>query len=340
LPGNSSACNHCLLKTGHCYPVNFRDSRGRDISINKEPLSVVSLDPSITEIILRIGAGDKLKAVTIPKNYPPEAALKPTAGTFNNPDLDRLAELNPDLIFYSNTQKGVLERFGKSRAILINLENSSIEESFRQIRLMGEIFSRKIEAEGIINENKKYIEKIKKKTELIYPGKRKRVLCILGNKTLMIPGDNSIQREFITLAGGIPLTIGREGSYVPIDKKELIRFNPHIIYGSDNDRGLINKILSDPELRDVEAIKNYNVHFYPSDLTSRVSTNTGYFIEWLSADIYREEYAKKENFILPEKVINSKKLEIDLSYVNDLRIDTSNLYDFTNKSLIIEFRSL
>ncbi len=327
------------LKTGYCYPVNFRDSSGRDISISKAPVSVVSLDPSITEIICRIGAGYKLKAVTIPNIYPSETSMKETAGTVLNPDLEYVASLNPDVVFYSGIQKGVLERFDKSSIKLINLDAGSIEESFRQIKLIGEIFSRENEAETIINENKRHIETFKKKTQRIYQDKRKRVLCIIGNKTLMVHGDDSIQSEYITIAGGIPLTSGRKGDAIPIDKKELINFNPHLIYGSDNERGLISKILSDPELKDVDAIKNYNVRYYPSDLVCRVSTNISHFIEWLSADIYREEYAKKENFILPERIISSKKLDIDLDYVNNFRVDTSNLYDFTNKTLIIEFKT-
>ena len=35
------------LKKSHCYPLNFRDSSGRDIVIRKEPAKVVSLVPSI-----------------------------------------------------------------------------------------------------------------------------------------------------------------------------------------------------------------------------------------------------------------------------------------------------
>ena len=46
------------------YPLEFTDSGGKIIAINKKPESVVSLVPSITEIIFNIGAGDSIKAVT------------------------------------------------------------------------------------------------------------------------------------------------------------------------------------------------------------------------------------------------------------------------------------
>ena len=41
--------------------------------------------------------------------------------------------------------------------------------------------------------------------------------------------------------------------------------------------------------------------------------------------------------MLPEKVVDSKKIKINLDYIKDARIDFSNIYDFTNKSLIVEF---
>ncbi|NLA74074.1 MAG: ABC transporter substrate-binding protein [Deltaproteobacteria bacterium] len=327
------------LKTGYCYPVNFRDSSGRDISITEEPASVISLVPSITEIIARLGASEKIKAKTVHDTFLDKSACVETVGGFINPDLERVARLNPDVIFYSGIQKGVLERFSKGNAILINLETGTIEEGFRHIELIGEIFHKKREAEGIIRENKSYLDIISKKSGRIPAQKRKRVMRIMGGTTLMTPGDNSFQTELITLAGGIPPVMHRNGHAIPIDKEAIKAFRPHLIYGCENDRKLMSQLVSDPELKDVDAIKNYDVHYYPCELTCRVSANTGYFVEWLSADIYREEYAKKENFILAERVFNSKKLDIDLNYVNDFRIDTSNLYDFTNKTLIIKFKT-
>ena len=176
-------------KTSHCYPIGFRDSSGRDITINAEPKSVVSLVPSITEIICRIGAGDKLSAITYHSKYPPETAYKKIVGGFLAPDLEQVAVMKPDIIFYNDIQKGVVERFGNSNIVLVDLETISIEKSFGYIELLGEIFNRKKEAKNIILENRKYIDLIKKKTDLIPKEKRKRVMRLMGNSGIMIPGD-------------------------------------------------------------------------------------------------------------------------------------------------------
>ena len=326
------------LKMSHCYPLDFRDSSGRDISIAKEPSSVVSLVPSITEIICRIGAGDKLKGITYHSKYPSETAYKEKVGGFLKPDLDRIEKLKPEIIFYNDIQKSVVEKFGKSDVILIDLETVSIEKSFEYIELLGEVFNRQKGANSIILENRKYLDLIKKKIALIPEEKRKRVMRIMGRKNLMTPGDNSFQIEFVELAGGIPPFFNENGSVISIDNKEFIKFNPHVIYGCGMDKMVGDMLLSAPEFSNVEAIKNHDVYYFPCDLTCRAATNVGYFVDWLSARVYRDEFSKKENMVLQEKVVKSKKVKIDLDYIEDARIDFSNIYDFTNKSLVVEFK--
>ena len=72
------------------YPVEFADSNGNNVTIGKRPSRVVSLVPSITEIIFRIGAGDAVRAVTYHDTYPSETSNKEIIGGFFSPSLDRI----------------------------------------------------------------------------------------------------------------------------------------------------------------------------------------------------------------------------------------------------------
>ena len=58
---------------------------------------------------------------------------------------------------------------------------------------------------------------------------------------------------------------------------------------------------------------------------------------WLSAKVYSNEFAKEENLILPEKIVESKSVKLELDYVKECRIDYMNILDFPNKSLVVEF---
>ncbi|MBE9542589.1 MAG: adenosylcobinamide amidohydrolase, partial [Proteobacteria bacterium] len=72
--------------------------------------------------------------------------------------------------------------------------------------------------------------------------------------------------------------------------------------------------------------------------TCRASTNTGYFISWLSSAIYTDEFSKKENQVLEEKVFKSRRLDLNLDFIKDARILYSHIHDFENKTLVINFK--
>ena len=59
---------------------SFVDALGRKVYLSRAPARVISLAPSITEILYAIGRGDRLVGVTPFCDYPPEAKLKPKVG--------------------------------------------------------------------------------------------------------------------------------------------------------------------------------------------------------------------------------------------------------------------
>ncbi len=85
-------------------PVTFTDSSDQQITLETPPQRVVSLVPSITEILMRIGAADSVVGITYHSVLPPETAGKDIIGGFFSPDLDRVAKLQPDVIFYADLQ--------------------------------------------------------------------------------------------------------------------------------------------------------------------------------------------------------------------------------------------
>ena len=321
------------------YPVKFTDSMGNNITIEKRPKCVVSLVPSITEIIFKIGAGDAVKAVTYHDTYPPEMASKEIIGGFFSPSLIAIEKIQPDVIFVSRLHKRIRERFGGDGCQLINLETDSIVDSYKNILLLGRIFKKENEAAGIVHDIKKQLQIIAKKVAKIPDSKRKRVVRLMGRDPVMVPGDDSFQNEMIRAAGGVPPVLGKKGNIVVISREEWMRFNPQVIYGCGDDRETAKKSFNRPGWKDVDAVKNGKIFYFPCDLTCRASTNTGYFVSWLSSKIYTDEFSEKEGQVLKDREFKSRNLlDIDLDYIKDVCISYSTIYDFLNKTLIIDFK--
>ena len=171
----------CLSSPALSYPIEFTDSGGKIITIDEKPIRVLSLVPSITEIIFKIGAGDSIKAVTYNDTYPGAANSKKIVGGFFSPSLKAIKAVQPDIIFLSGLHKKVMEKFGHGKCKLINLQTNSISESYKNIILLGKIFNKEKKATAIVDEIKNRFKVIEIKISKIPTSKRQRVFAPDGS---------------------------------------------------------------------------------------------------------------------------------------------------------------
>jgi iron complex transport system substrate-binding protein len=74
------------------------DDGGRSFRIERPPQRVVSLAPSLTELVYAVGAGAALVAVDTSSDFPPAARALPRVGDAQRVDLERVVALKPDLV--------------------------------------------------------------------------------------------------------------------------------------------------------------------------------------------------------------------------------------------------
>ncbi|WP_446007956.1 adenosylcobinamide amidohydrolase [Candidatus Electrothrix sp.] len=319
---------------GAGFPLIFTDSGGKEITVQAAPQRVVSLVPSVTEMLLRIGAGDAVKGITYHSVLPQETAGKVIMGGFFRPDLDRVAAVEPDMIFYADLHKDVPKRFAGKDTLLVQLLPSSLEQSFAHLALLGSIFGHEDKAAEIIAEEKAVLSLIARKTAQIPGEKRQRVMRLMGGDVLMAPGDDSFQNEYIRAAGGIAPEFGRTGNIIPVSLEEWRNFNPQVLYACGGDRTALS-ILDQPGWKEVDAVRNKRIFFFPCDLTCRAATHQGYFTAWLAARIYNEAFGKPENFVLPEQVVSRKPIPLEVPYLDKAEIVESDIKDFRNKTVLL-----
>jgi ABC-type Fe3+-hydroxamate transport system substrate-binding protein/adenosylcobinamide amidohydrolase len=319
------------------YPLNFTDASGAKIVLSPPPERVVSLVPGITEIVFELGAGDAVQGVTWHETFPAEATRKEIVGGFLSPSLERIEALDPDVILLSSLHKDVRDRFAGRPCKLIQLDSRSIATVYSNIELLGAIFDRQEQASGLVHKIQDELQIISRKVEKTPLQDRKRVIRLMGRDTVMTPGDDSFQNELIRAAGGIPPELGKNGAVVEVSLEEWQQFNPQVIYGCGGDRETAEKFLNLPGWKDVDAVRNGAIHYFPCELTCRASAHTGYFIGWLASTIYEEAFSKPGNRVLEEKRVASKPVNLPLDYVKSARVDETPLFDFTNKTLIVEF---
>jgi len=302
------------------------------------PRRVVSLVPSATEIIQKLGESDKIVGISIHDRLPTTEDRK-TVGSFFHPITSAIQSLQPDTIIVSPRHDAISKEFA-SKARIVTVDINSIEELYKTIQSLGNLFHREAEAEQLISEIKSEIALVQQKLSKIPDRRPIRVMRFMGRRdseSVMAPGDDSFQNDLIRLAGGTPPSFGKKGAVIPVSLKEWQTSDPEVIYGCGEDREVAEKFFSLPGWKDVSAVKNGRIFYFPCDLTCRISPNTGKFIQWLASTIFEDAFSNPELLVTQEKIESRKPIPVHLSFVRSAEIVTSRILDFQNKTLLLHF---
>ena len=187
---------------------------------------VVSLSPSITELIYLLGAQDQLVADTIYCNVPPEAGEKLRVGTMTQANVEKIVYLRPDLVIASPLSSKKQMRILKAQGIRVMLKENpkSFEQMCRLTLDMGNIMGARDRAEAIVTRARKDVERVVAATQ---PLAKKQVFIQIGLKPLKTVTGDIFINEFIKLGGGINIT-EHESSGV-YSREKVVRSDPDVI---------------------------------------------------------------------------------------------------------------
>jgi iron complex transport system substrate-binding protein len=71
------------------------------VILPRHPQRIISLAPSVTEVLYLLGAGDRLIGVTTHCDWPEDVKRKPRIGSLLNPNYETILAARPDLIVAS-----------------------------------------------------------------------------------------------------------------------------------------------------------------------------------------------------------------------------------------------
>ncbi|MEX1299905.1 MAG: adenosylcobinamide amidohydrolase [Desulfotignum sp.] len=318
---------------GLCQEVRFTDGTGKEIVLTETPVRIVSLVPSVTQMLFALGAEAVVKGITYHTTRPSYAAQKTIVGGYSFPSPAAIEALEPDLIFYDPFQLPRLQPFLPENIPLVHVNTQAISDSLDTLVLLGRLVDREKNAHQLVADITSDLDWVaaKIKKAALSP---KRVIRLMGRDRIMTPGSDSFQNHMISLAGGIPPDFGT-GPVVPVSIDQWTAFNPQVIYGCGSDREAADRFFGLPGWKDVDAVQNNQIHYFPCDLTCRASIHTGQFVRQLFAAVHGRSLADENALLGDNQVIRTTAMETDVSGVQAAAVKQSRIYDFINKSLVI-----
>jgi iron complex transport system substrate-binding protein len=74
----------------------LRDDLQREVTLPRNPQRIVTLVPSLTEIVCALGACGRLVATDEYSNWPAQVKTLPKAGGFEDPQIEQIISLKPN----------------------------------------------------------------------------------------------------------------------------------------------------------------------------------------------------------------------------------------------------
>jgi iron complex transport system substrate-binding protein len=216
------------FKTPAPIGVTITDDLDREVYITGVPQRMVSHVPSITETIFALGLADKVVGVSDYCDYPEEAKLKPSIGDYFNPSIERIVELDSDLVLTDGHSESI-KQLDSIGITYMAVDPKDIDGIFRGIELLGKITDTDKESGKLIEDMQ---ERISYVTAQVESAPRVKVFYIIDATDLNNPwtaGPGSLIDSLIAMAGGENIAAQAQGAWVQFNLEAVVASDPEII---------------------------------------------------------------------------------------------------------------
>ncbi|TAE39064.1 MAG: hemin ABC transporter substrate-binding protein [Sphingobacteriales bacterium] len=229
----------------------------------KNSLKIVSLNGTLSEIIVSLGLQANLVGVDITSTYPASLNKLPKVGHNRNLSAEGILALQPNLIIgIAKDIKPELAQQFKSAGIKMMLFNQDFSFSGTQklVLAVADSLKQSHKASAIINKIEKDMATAK---PFIKPNIKPKILFIYarGTGTMMVAGNGTQVQKMVQLAGGQNATTGFK-DFKPLTAESLVLANPDVILLFDTgleSLGGANGLQNVPGIAQTNAGKNKRI---------------------------------------------------------------------------------
>ncbi|GAA1629407.1 ABC transporter substrate-binding protein [Catellatospora bangladeshensis] len=209
------------------YPVTVGS-----VTLAAQPVKIISLSPTTTEMLFAIGAGGQVTAVDDNSNFPAEAPKTDLSGF--QPNAEAVAAKSPDLVVLSTDSNNVVAQLTALKIpVYVAPAAVTLEDSYRQISELGTLTGHANEASALTQRMKDDIAKLVKDvpqraTPLTYYYELDPTLYSVTSKTFI--------GSLFELAGlkNVADAADTKGSgYPQLTAESLVKANPDLIFLAD-----------------------------------------------------------------------------------------------------------
>lgn len=244
------------------------DARGRTITLPQPAQRIISLAPSITELLFAAGAGGKVVGVSAYSDYPSAARKLPVVGTSARLDIERILALRPDLVvaWQSGNPVQEIDRLERLGIAVFAVEPRRLADIPRLLRELGDLAGSRVVADAAAAGFARKIEALR--ASHAHRSSVSVFFQIDDNPLLTLNGDHIVS-EVVGICGGRNV-FGALRLLVPrVGVEDVIRADPEAILIAMSDAASV--MTEWRRHRTLRAVRNDNLFALSPDFISRPS---------------------------------------------------------------------
>ncbi len=246
------------------------DQLGRHVTVPDNPQRVVSLAPSITEIVFALDQGHRLQGVTTYSDFPSEAVKLPKVGSYVHLDLEKIVALKPDLCIAikDGNPRVIAQRLESLKIPVYAVHPNNLETIMKTVLEIGALLNARDQADKLVQNMDLRIQKV---TSMVAKAThRPRVFFQIGVSPIVSVGTHTFIHELIVIAGGINLAAGPI-PYPRFSRERVLALSPEIIIITSMARSAVfEKIKADWEKwPHMPAVRNQRIYVEDSNFFDR-----------------------------------------------------------------------
>lgn len=253
------------------YPVTVTDQAGREVTIEKEPSSIVSGYYISSSLLIALGLKDKVVGIEakadkrpIYKLAAPELTELPNVGTAKEFNLETCAALSPDLVILPMKLKDAAQSLTDLGITVLLVNPESQDLLTEMINTIATATNTNSEAAKLLA----YIDSQKDMLTSALSGVEPESVYLAGNSSfLSTAGPSMYQSSIIELAGGKNAADSITDTYwAEISYEQLLAWDPSYIIIASDAEYTVDDVMNDPNLAECTAVKNSHVYAIPGDV--------------------------------------------------------------------------
>jgi iron complex transport system substrate-binding protein len=188
---------------------------------------IVSLAPSLSELVLALGAGERLVGVTRFDDDPRTAKL-PRVGGYNDPEPETVLQLKPDLVLAqpAPSNRGPVEALARLGVPIDVLPLSTVADVEAALEQVAARLGQAERGRALVSELEARRKEVRARTAGL---PKVRALLVFGLEPLVVAGPASFAGELLADAGGAELLSDRAHPFIRLSAEAAVAAQPELV---------------------------------------------------------------------------------------------------------------